>query len=256
MPFLRYVRDHRGNENTYLVHTFRRFGKTHPEVLYWFRTPPDVQIGREALDDETMKAVQENFPYVRFDWPKILERKPPQSNSKTDDNSRPPRRQKIRAESKRGRRKKTTEKGTLSAGRNEAALDDEQLGNEGLVSEIKALDSADREDVSPEAISQKVPSGVDQKTSSSRKSSPRRRRRTGWNGLNRKSNSQKNGEPASEIVTKAELQEDAENSKMDAKLMPNETELQGNTKKSATSSPEISEDMETVVRRDKTGSSS
>ena len=253
MPFLRYVRDHRGNENTYLVHTFRRFGKTHPEVLYWFRTSPHVQLGREALDNDTMKAIQENFPYVKFDWPKILERKPPPSNAKTDDGPRPPRRQKARAESKRGRRKKTTEKETVSAARNEKLSDDEALGHESPVSENKALDSANRKDVSTKTISQDVPSGVDQKTSSSKKSNERGRRRNSWN---RRSNIPKEGDPANEIVKKTEPQEDPKNSGMDAQLMPNNAELQGNTIEAPARSSEVSEDMQTVVPNEKTKPSS
>ena len=255
MPFLRYVRDHRGNENTYLVHTFRRFGKTRPEVLYWFRTPPHVQVGRDPLDDRTMKAIQDNFPYVKFDWPKIFEKKPPPSISKADDDSRPRRRQKLRTESKRGSGKKTTERGTVSPSKNEESLIDEQLPNEGLVGELKGLDSADGEEASTKAISEPAPSGIAPETSRSSKSTQRRRRRSRWIGSNRKSNSQKR-ERVSKAAEKAEFQKDAGSSQMDAKLMPNDTELQGNTAKELTQTLEISEDMHTGVPSDKTKPSS
>ena len=252
MPFLRYVRDRRGNENTYLVHTFRRFGKTRPEVLYWFRTPPHVQVGRDPLDDRTMKAIQDNFPYVKFDWPKIFEKKPPPSISK-DDDSRPRRRQKLRTESKRGRGKKTTEKGTVSPSKNEESLNDEQLANEGLVGELKGLDSADGEEASTKAISDvPAPSGIAHETSRSGKSTRRRRRRSRWNGSNRESNSQKR----ERVAEKAEFQKDAGSSQMDAKLMPNDTELQENTAKELTQTSEISEDMHTGIPSDKTKPSS
>ena len=253
MPFLRYVRDHRGNENTYLVHTFRRFGKTRPEVLYWFRTPPHIQVGRDPLDDRTMKAIQDNFPYVKFDWPKIFEKKPPPSISKADDDSRPRRRQKLRTESKRGRGKKTTEKGTVSPSKNEESLNDEQLANEGLVGELKGLDSADGEEASTKAISDvPAPSGIAHETSRSGKSTRKRRRRSRWNGSNRESNSQKR----ERVAEKAEFQKDAESSQMDAKLMPKDTELQGNKAKELTQTSEISEDMHTEVPSDKTKPSS
>jgi hypothetical protein len=253
MPFLRYVRDHRGNENTYLVHTFRRFGKTRPEILYWFRTPPHIQIGRNPLDDGTMKVIQENFPYVKFDWPKIFEKKPPPSISKADDDSRPRRRQKLRTESKRGRGKKTTEKGTVSPSKNEESLNDEQMANEGLVGELKGLDSADGEEASTKAISDvPAPSGIAHETSRSGKSTRRRRRRSRWNGSNRESNSQQR----ERVVEKAEFQKDAGSSQMDAKLMPNDTELQGNKAKELTQTSEISEDMHTEVPSDKTKPSS
>ena len=255
MPFLRYVRDHRGNENTYLVHTFRRFGKTHPEILYWFRTPPHVQVGRDPLDDRTMKAIQDNFPYVKFDWPKILERKPPPSISKDDDNSRPRRRQKLRTESKRGRGRKTSGNGTVSPGKNEKSLKDEQLANEGLVDELKGLDSADGEEASTKAISASAPSGIAHETPHSSKSTQKRRRRSRWNGPNRKSNSQKR-ERVSTAAEKAEFQKNAGSSQMDAKLQSNDTKGQGNTAKELTQTSEISEDMHTGVPSDKTKPSS
>lgn len=254
MAFLRYVRDHRGNENTYLVHTFRRFGKTRPEVLYWFRTPPHVQFGREALDDGTMKAIEENFPYVEFDWPKILERKPPQPTAKADGDSRPPRRQNKRSESKRGRRKKTTEKVAMSAEKKFDSPKDAQLVNEGLVSEIKPLDSAVPKETSTETVARPMPSGVDQKTSSSRKTTERRRRRSSWNSLNRRSSGQSRG-PASERLER-ESPEVAGNSKMDAKLTPHDAEPQENTANTASSSSAISEDTRAEIPSDKTESSS
>jgi hypothetical protein len=255
MPFLRYVRDHRGNENTYLVHTFRRFGKTRPEVLYWFRTPPHIQVGKDPLDDGTMKVIQENFPYVKFDWPKIFEKKPPPSIPKADDDSRPRRRQKLRTEPKRGKGKKTTEKGTVSPSKIEESPNDELLANEGLVSEIKGLDSANGEESSTKAVVQPAPSGVEQETPRSSKATPRRRRRSRGNSRNRRSNSEKR-DRASEAGQKAAFQEDAGNSQMDAKLKVNETEVQGNTVKELASPSEISEDMQAGVPSDKTKPSS
>jgi hypothetical protein len=73
LPFLRFVRDKRGYENTYLVHTYRSRGKTRPRILYWFRTPPNVRVGRAALDEEAIRAVEENNPDLSFDWTKILQ---------------------------------------------------------------------------------------------------------------------------------------------------------------------------------------
>ena len=254
MAFLRYVRDHRGNENTYLVHTFRRFGKTRPEVLYWFRTPPHLQIGREALDDGTMKAIQENFPYVKFDWEKILERQPPQPVAKPDGDSRPPKRQKLRTGSKRGRGKKTTEKVAISEKKEAGSPEDIQLINEGLVGEIKALDLGSAEETSSEAVAERKASGANQKTSSSRKTTEKRRRRSRWNGLNRKLSSQSRG-PTSERL-KRDSQEVAENLKMDAKLTTDDAELQGDTAEAAPSSLEISEYSRAEIPSDKSEPSS
>ena len=72
MPFLRFSRDKRGYENTYLCHTFRRGGQPRLRVLYWFRTPPDVKIGRLALDPGAIRAIEESNPDLKFEWDKIL----------------------------------------------------------------------------------------------------------------------------------------------------------------------------------------
>ena len=78
MPFLRFARDHRGYESTYLVHTYRRGRKTVSQVLYWFRTPPKVKVGRAALDESTMRAIEQAYPDLSFDWENLLkQRRPP-----------------------------------------------------------------------------------------------------------------------------------------------------------------------------------
>ena len=77
MPFLRFSRDKRGYESTYLCHTFRRGGKLELRVLYWFRTPPDVKVGRLALDPVAIRAIEESNPDLKFDWGTILKVKPP-----------------------------------------------------------------------------------------------------------------------------------------------------------------------------------
>ena len=77
MPFLRYDRDRRGNLSTYLVHTFRKGGKPHPLVLYWFRSPPNVRVGRLPIDDDTIRTIEELYPDLAFDWPTLLSQRPP-----------------------------------------------------------------------------------------------------------------------------------------------------------------------------------
>ena len=77
MPFLRFSRDERGYENTYVLHTFRRDGRSRPRVLYWFRTPPNVSVGRLPLDEDAIRAVEEANPDLTFDWTKMLKVKPP-----------------------------------------------------------------------------------------------------------------------------------------------------------------------------------
>jgi hypothetical protein len=71
---LRFTRDKRGYENTFVVHTggARRRGKGRPRILYWFRTPPGVRIGRSALDESAIRLIEEHNPDVEFDWTRIL----------------------------------------------------------------------------------------------------------------------------------------------------------------------------------------
>jgi hypothetical protein len=74
VAFLRFSRDKRGVENFYLVQsTTNRRGKVRPRVLYWFRSPPDVKVGREPFDPEVRRALELQNPDVPFDWRAIVE---------------------------------------------------------------------------------------------------------------------------------------------------------------------------------------
>lgn len=74
MAFLRFTRDPRGYEHFYLVEpSTNRRGKSRPRVLYWFRTPPNVKVGREPFDSTVRRALEAQNPGVEFDWKKILE---------------------------------------------------------------------------------------------------------------------------------------------------------------------------------------
>ena len=78
MPFLRFSTDRRGYENTYLLHSSRRRNdKDRPTLLYWFRTPPHVKVGRAAFDETAIRALEDQHPGVEFDWPRILATRPP-----------------------------------------------------------------------------------------------------------------------------------------------------------------------------------
>lgn len=73
MPFLRFSRDKRGYENVYLVHTQNRRGKpSRPRVLYWYRTPPGIKVGRPPFDEEARRRLEAQNPDVTFDWPTII----------------------------------------------------------------------------------------------------------------------------------------------------------------------------------------
>ncbi len=77
MPYLRFSRNQRGYEHTFVLHTFRGEGQSKPRLLYWFRTPPGVRVGRHPLDEEAIRAIEEKNPNLAFDWGRMLKVQPP-----------------------------------------------------------------------------------------------------------------------------------------------------------------------------------
>ena len=41
-------------------------------MLYWFRTPPGVKVGRAALDEDAIRLIEQLNPGIEFDWTRIL----------------------------------------------------------------------------------------------------------------------------------------------------------------------------------------
>lgn len=74
MAFFRFNRDKRGYEHFYLVEPIaNRRGKSRPRVLYWYRTPPNIRVGRVPFDPEVQRALEAQNPNVVFDWRKIID---------------------------------------------------------------------------------------------------------------------------------------------------------------------------------------
>jgi hypothetical protein len=73
VPFLKFSRDRRGYEHFYLVHQTTRRGTPRNRILYWYRTPPGVKVGRLPFDDDVRRALERQNPDVSFDWRKLLE---------------------------------------------------------------------------------------------------------------------------------------------------------------------------------------
>ncbi len=69
MPYLRFLRDDRGYEHTYVLHGLQSASR--PSLLYWFRTPPNVSVGRQPLDEEAIRAIEASHPDLTFDWTKM-----------------------------------------------------------------------------------------------------------------------------------------------------------------------------------------
>ena len=73
MPFLRILRDKRGYETTYLMHWFRDGNRQRSRVLYVFRTPGSVRVGRTALDRDVLRQIESSYPDIEFDWNAVRE---------------------------------------------------------------------------------------------------------------------------------------------------------------------------------------
>jgi hypothetical protein len=71
VPYLRFTRDQRGYENTFLLHA--GYPGERPRVLYWYRTAPDIRVGRPALDPAAIREIEAAHPEIFFDWAEILE---------------------------------------------------------------------------------------------------------------------------------------------------------------------------------------
>jgi hypothetical protein len=70
VAYLKFSRDKRGYEHFYLVQPSNR-GKARPRMLYWFRTPPGVKVGRSPFDPDMRRALEAQNPDVVFDWEAI-----------------------------------------------------------------------------------------------------------------------------------------------------------------------------------------
>ena len=68
MPFLRVIRDKRGYETTYLMHWFRDGNRQRSKILYAFRTPGGVRVGRDPLEPDVLREIEGRHPDIAFEW--------------------------------------------------------------------------------------------------------------------------------------------------------------------------------------------
>jgi hypothetical protein len=109
VPFLRVLRDKRGYETTYLMHWFRDGGRQRSKILYVFRSPPGVKVGRDPIDPAIIEEIEAQHPDIEFDWRALRE------NQQVIDTSPEPRRPRSsrtpgRAEPVEGRRPRKEER--------------------------------------------------------------------------------------------------------------------------------------------------
>ena len=155
MPYLRFSRDKRGYENTYVLHTFRGKRGPEPRLLYWFRTPPGARVGRNPLDDEAIRAIEESNPGLDFDWAEMRKARPA---------PRPP-------EGRRGRPRAAKKKPPPAPPSGQpakpedpapAAAPDEDVPAAAHVEDVDAPAAADMEDVEEVALPPTEPEDDDQ----------------------------------------------------------------------------------------------
>ena len=72
MPFLRVIRDKRGYETTYLIHSYHEGTRQRSRILYVFRTPGGVRVGREPLEPEVRQDIKARHPEIALDWKAIM----------------------------------------------------------------------------------------------------------------------------------------------------------------------------------------
>jgi hypothetical protein len=86
VPFLRVIRDKRGYETTYLMHWLRDGNRQRSRILYVFRTPGGVRVGRESLGADVLRQIETEHPDITFDWKTVF------ANQQVVDNASEPRR--------------------------------------------------------------------------------------------------------------------------------------------------------------------
>ena len=93
MPFIRVTRDKRGYESTLVMHAYRPGGGgQRGRVLYFFRSPTNIQVGRRALDAEVMEALEHTHPDLSFDWTTLLRDPALRAGASEEEPRHPPRR--------------------------------------------------------------------------------------------------------------------------------------------------------------------
>jgi hypothetical protein len=69
VPFIRCARDKRGYDATYVMHIYRPGqGNSKTRILYFFRSPAHIKVGRRVLEPEVMEALEHTHPDLNFDW--------------------------------------------------------------------------------------------------------------------------------------------------------------------------------------------
>ena len=142
MPFLKFSRDRRGYEHFSIVEpSAGRRGKTsRPRVLFWFRTPPQVKVGREPFTDEIRRAIEVQNPGLKFDWVRLMATPFP-----------PP-------DAEHWRERRRAEKAARQAMRESVGQEGQDIGQAG---QAQQAGQARKDDVGAEEVDDNVPDDSD-----------------------------------------------------------------------------------------------
>jgi len=97
VPFLRVIRDKRGYETTYLMHLYREGHRQRSRILYVFRSPGGVRVGRAALDPDVLREIESYYPDIAFDWKDVREHQQHIEMSAEPRRRTPPKREDVAA---------------------------------------------------------------------------------------------------------------------------------------------------------------
>jgi hypothetical protein len=145
VPFLRLTRDRRGFENTYLMHADRPGDR--PRILYWYRTAPGIMLGRPALDEDAIRAIEDQHPDIEFDWPAILALSEVMT---PEDEAPPPQRQNQPRREKKPRRERDRSPG--SAPKAAEDMGEDSAPSAYAPAESEAFRRDDRDQETPVAV--------------------------------------------------------------------------------------------------------
>jgi hypothetical protein len=95
VPFLRVIRDKRGYETTYLMHLYREGHRQRSRILYVFRSPGGVRVGRGALDPEVLREIESRYPDIAFDWKDVRDHQQHIEMSAEPRRRKPPKREEV-----------------------------------------------------------------------------------------------------------------------------------------------------------------
>jgi hypothetical protein len=172
MPYLKISRDKRGYETYYLLEPASdRSNPSRPRILFWFRTPPQVKVGREPFSEEIRQAIEAQHPGLKFDWPRLMAMQPPPL-----DLQRWRERRRLERAARRAAREEPERAGEASAARDSATNGAEELPIDDVDTPRHSIEAAVDADATPAVPGPPASDTGEASTSPSRR---RRRRRRG-----------------------------------------------------------------------------